>query len=133
MLGMNGLYSKVAGDPVLQQKFSQIMADAELYGQTGDPSVQTATEEKLQAFAKEAGYDISIQEMKDFFQGMATQTEGELSDMELDQVAGGKVQADKVVNSVFSAGIVCAIASIIYATRSKCDDYFHEESTYEGY
>lgn len=123
---MKVLYNKVAGDSALQEQFNQIVAEAESAG-------QAATEERLLTFAREAGHEVSLEEMKLFFEGMATQASGELSDAELDQVAGGKVQADKVVGSVFSGGIVCAIGSILYAINSKCEDFFHEESTYEGF
>ena len=108
MSAMNGLYSKVAGDPILQQKFIQIMAEAEQAG-------QAATEEKLLIFARGAGFEVSIQEMQAFFQGMTAQTEGELSDAELDQVAGGKSKVGKenVALSVLSFGTVCAVGSVI--------------------
>lgn len=115
MPNMKALYARVAADPNLQQKFSQIMADAAQDNQKGDLSGQAATEEKLLAFAKEAGYEVTIQEMQAFFQGMAAQAEGELSDAELDQVAGGKskVGTENVALSVLSFGTVCAVGSVI--------------------
>ena len=76
MSSMHDLYTKVAEDPILQQKFSLIMAEAEQAGQIDDPSGQAATEEKLLAFAREAGFEVSIAEMQAFFQGMAAQAEG---------------------------------------------------------
>ena len=134
MSAMNGLYSKVAGDPILQQKFSQIMAEAEQAGQTGDPSGTAATEEKLLAFAREAGFEVSTQEMQAFFQGMTAQAEGELSEAELDQVAGGKVNPSVVIASVFTLGIVCAAGSIADAVNgiSNCGKFFHQTPSSEG-
>ncbi len=53
MTQMQELYAKVASDATLQDKFNQIMKEAEEAG-------KAATEDKLLAFAKEAGFDISI-------------------------------------------------------------------------
>ena len=122
MSSMHDLYTKVAEDPILQQKFSLIMAEAEQAGQIDDPSGKAATEEKLLAFARGAGFEVSIEEMQAFFQGMAAQAEGELFDAELDQVAGGKSSngALAIVESVISFGIACALNSISEAL-SKLD------------
>ena len=118
---MKELYDKVARDPILQQKYSNIMADAEQAG-------QAATEENLLAFAREAGFEVSIEEMQAFFQGMAAQAEGELSDAELDQVAGGKSGGGivHVIGSVLSVGIGCAIMSAVVevAKSGGCNRYF---------
>ena len=120
MSNMKELYDKVAQDSALQQKFNTILKDAERAG-------QTATEEKLLAFAKEVGYLVSLEEMKVFFEGMSTQASTELSDAELDQVAGGKVQQGTVIASVFTLGLVCAIGSIIDAIQGNCEEFFHRE------
>ena len=110
---MKELYDKVARDPILQQKFSQIMAEAEQAG-------QAATEENLLAFAREAGFEVSIEEMWAFFQGMAVQTEGELSDVELDQVAGGKSfnGTGAVIMSVLIA-FSCVVGSLVSELSSE--------------
>ena len=105
MSNMNDLYNKVAGDPILQQKFSRIMADAEQAG-------QEATEEKLLAFAWEAGFEVSIAEIQAFFQGMAAQTEGELSDAELDQVAGVLTPAGGLLGMPLAASLLKAGAGV---------------------
>lgn len=119
MSKMQELYQKVAGDRALQDQFKQILSEAEAAG-------QTATEDRLLTFAQEAGYEVSLEEMRIFFEGIATQAQGELSNAELDQVAGGKVNPDHVIASVISLGLTCAIGSIIYATRGNCEDFFHE-------
>jgi lactobin A/cerein 7B family class IIb bacteriocin len=69
--------------------------------------------------------------MRTFFEGMSTQASGELSDAELDQVAGGKVNAGVVIASVATLGIVCAIGSILDAANN-CQKFFHQESSSEG-
>lgn len=108
MSKMQEFYNKVAKDVGLQEKFNQIVAEAESAG-------QTATEEKLLAFAKEEGYEISLKEMQAFFEGVVTQAQGELSDTELDQVAGGKSTQGtmSIYLSVISLGTVCALGSAI--------------------
>ncbi len=107
MSKMNELYEKVAGDNKLQVKFSEIMKDADTAG-------EEATKEKLIAFAKEAGYDVTTMEMQEFFKELAESKKGELSDVELDQVAGGKSGRGIVliVSSVLTIAITCSLASI---------------------
>ncbi len=83
MSQMKEMYEKVANDTMLQEKFNAILKEGEEVG-------QEATTTKLVAFAKEAGFDISIQEMQGFFAELTTQQDGKLSDLELDMVAGGK-------------------------------------------
>ena len=118
MSKMQELYKKVAGDITLQEKFNQILSEAEA-------AVKEATEAKLLSFAREAGHEVSLEEMRIFFEGMATQAGGELSDAELDQVAGGKsVNGSlKVVLSVVSVGVLCAVISIVEGTKGPehCD------------
>ena len=99
MSKMKELYEKVAKDSALQAKFNAIMSDAEKTG-------EAATGEKLKAFAKEAGFEISLDEMKAFFKELTEKEKGELSDTELDMVAGGKDGGD-VANSIWSVGIGC--------------------------
>lgn len=81
---MKELYDKVATDLILQEKFLEIMGGAEAAG--GD-----VTRQKLIDFAKDAGYEVTLDEMKDFFQEKIDESkEGALSEAELDMVAGGK-------------------------------------------
>jgi hypothetical protein len=79
---MNELFEKVAKDRDLQAKYVEII-------QNSLESGEDATYKKLIDFAKDAGYDIAIDEMKEYFKGMTASKEGELPDSELDQVAGG--------------------------------------------
>lgn len=80
---MKALYEKVAGDSGLQAKFGEIMGDLENSG-------NEKTQEKLIAFAKEAGFDVSFEEIREFFQSLIAQNGKELSDAELEMAAGGK-------------------------------------------
>ena len=77
------LYDKVAEDLTLQEKFFKIMGGVEVAG-------EDATKQKLIEFAKDAGYDVTLDEMKDFFQEAAESKDRALSEAELDMVAGGK-------------------------------------------
>jgi predicted ribosomally synthesized peptide with nif11-like leader len=83
MSKMNELYEKVAASSTLQEKFAEIIKNAEVAG-------EEATKEKMVDFAKEAGYDVTVDELQKFFKGLVESEEGALSDVELDQVAGGK-------------------------------------------
>lgn len=83
MSQMKELFEKVSNDTTLQEEFSAIMNDAQSAG-------VDATKEKLTAFAKNAGYDVSLEEMAMFFKDLIKKAEGELADIELDMVAGGK-------------------------------------------
>ena len=107
MSKMKELYEKVAGDSTLQKKFYEILETAEQAG-------KEATGENLIRFAKNAGYDIDLNEMKDFFQELTESTQGNLSEVELDMVAGGKSRDGVflVVISVVSLGLYCSSKSI---------------------
>lgn len=111
MSAMKELYDKVARDAKLQGRFYQILNEAkrESKQETGD---------KLIVFAKEAGYEVSLEEIADFFQGLSEETEEELSDGELDMVASGKGQGvGKVIyGAVYSvvSGIVTNLQTVSY-------------------
>ena len=124
MDAMKELYEKVSKDVTLQEKFTMIMKDAEKAG-------EEATKEKLISFAKEAGYAVTTEEMQEFFKGLAETKEGELSDAELDQVAGGKggLTLGTVV-SIFGFGLGCAVTSLIEAAKNiNCGDYLAKDVT----
>jgi hypothetical protein len=92
------------------------MKDAEAAG-------KETTEAKLTAFAKEAGYDVALEELQTFFKELEENKKGELSDSELDMVAGGKSQG-WYVTSIATLGIGCAIGSIMSMGKdanSSCD------------
>lgn len=121
MSQMKELYEKVSMDAGLQEQFSQIVKEAE---QTGEQ----ATGEKLLAFAKGAGYDVSLEEMREFLMALIEKQPGELSELELDMVAGGKLTMDEFIEgaqgvaqwaavSIATLGIMCVIMAIDLTTR----------------
>lgn len=83
MSKMNELYDKVATDLALQEKFLEIMSEAEDLG-------AGVIGQKLIDFAKDLGYDVTLDEIKDFFRDIGESRDKELSQSELDMVAGGK-------------------------------------------
>jgi len=98
MDNMKKLYEKVAADSVLREKFNKIMASAEQAG-------AEQTMEKLTAFAKEAGFEVTAEEIATFFTAMSEKSEGELTDSELDAVAGGKEADTRTMCSFFYSGL----------------------------
>lgn len=83
---MQELFEKVSKDVTLQKKFAAIIKDAD--------SEEEATKKELVNFAKDIGYDITIEEMQNYFKELSEDKKGELSDAELDMVAGGKADLD---------------------------------------
>lgn len=83
MSQMQELFEKVSKDAALQEKFLTIIHEAKGAG-------KEAAEAKLTAFAKEAGYEVTLEEMAVYFGTLASKSDGELSETELDLVAGGK-------------------------------------------
>ena len=82
MSTMKELYLKVAAEESLQEKVNKIFEAA---GEDGG-----AAGKKLVEFAKEQGYVVTLKEIGEFFQTMAEASDVQLSDAELDAVAGGK-------------------------------------------
>ena len=81
MSKMNELYAKVATDSALQEKFGKIVEEG------GD---EAAVGEKLITFAKDQGYDVTLSDIEEFFKSLAEPTNGQLSEEEMEAVAGGK-------------------------------------------
>lgn len=117
---MKELYKKVASDSKLQEKISQILNNAEKV----DAEI---TEEKLKNFAKEAGYEVEVADMQQFIKENILEKQGELSDTELDAVAGGKLDGSAIGCSICSLGFSCALASTVSAiVKGSCGQYFQE-------
>lgn len=112
MSQMKELYEKVSNDIDLQKKFGEILA-------AGEKAGLEATEEKLIAFAQEVGFSVNLDEMRQFFKELESKNNGELSDMELDQVAGGKsvIGGVGIAVTVISLGVGCAMVSAIEAAH----------------
>ncbi len=83
MSKMKELYLKVAADAGLQEKANKIFVATE----DGE-----ATAAKLVEFAKEQGYEVTVDEVKEFFKSQSEKSGGELEDEDLEAVAGGKVR-----------------------------------------
>lgn len=91
MSQMKELYEKVAKDAALQEKLLIIIKDAE---EAGEEDARG----KLVDFTKDAGYDVTLEEIQSFFKDLSKETEGELSDAELDMAAGGKANSyDQII------------------------------------
>ena len=107
MSQMKELFEKVAKNTELQDRFNQIRLNQEKLG-------PEETKQQLLAFSKDTGFDISLEEMQTFFLSLQQGQTGELSDLELDMVAGGKSDAGwlAVATTIFTwAG--CAIVSAV--------------------
>ena len=103
MSDMKALYEKVAKDATLQDRFNQVLIESKQAG-------QEKTEEKLIAFAKDAGFEITLSELQDFFSGLEEPSQGELSEAELDIVAGGKSTSETAQAIALSITIIgCVI------------------------
>lgn len=121
MSQMKALYEKVSKDQSLQQKFIDIMRGTEADG-------KEVVSEKLLAFAKEAGYTVTMEEMNAYFKELTMQEKAELSESELDMVAGGKMTGRGIINIINSAAtlVIGCIASSVWdaATGGNCYEIF---------
>ena len=121
------LYQKVAADSTLLEKFQAIQKDAEAVG-------REATEAKLIAFAKEAGYDVTMKDAAEYFRELAEKGQsGELSETELDLVAGGKSGwgIAAIVTTAATLGAGCFMVSLTFGmllikdNPYKCENMFN--------
>lgn len=120
MSQMKELFLKVSQSTELQAKLQGIMKDAEAAG-------GQVTGEQMIEFAKSAGFEISLEDMKNYFQSFSARTEGELSDKDLDLVAGGELNNIGLTLSIMTLGFACALSSTLYAISGmNCGDYFTE-------
>lgn len=111
---MKELYEKVPKDSGLRTKFEEIMRDAA-------KEVDAKTSEKLIAFAKEAGYDVTVEEMQAFFMNLVEKAEGEIPEAELDLMAGGKGAGERLF-SVATLEHACMIISAKKEKNVVCQD-----------
>ena len=81
MLQMQELYEKVSKDESLQEKYAEIIKAEKS---------REETEKELINFAKDEGFDVTMEDIKAFFKELSEKKEGAISEAELDMVAGGK-------------------------------------------
>lgn len=107
MKPLQELYEKIAREPSLQKEFLSLLNQKE-------QEKKEVYMDRIVSFAKEQGYLVTAFEVDAFLQELANPAEGELSDAQLDMVAGGKSVggAFTIAMSVFSAGILCVMKSI---------------------
>ena len=104
------LCKKIAGDASLQQQLKAL--------------IKESTDAEKDAFLKNLGYDIPFSEFKAFIEQKKSD---ELSDADLDLVAGGTPYAWGILWSILTLGIECAVISIyLAATNDKCDEYYND-------
>ena len=97
----------------MQEIYDKVMASDELK----KSFVEAAKDkDKLSAWLKEQGCTNTIEEVGEFLKAQQNKS-GELSDDELESVAGGEATSGSVTSdvmlSVFTAGIGCAAVAIV--------------------
>ena len=103
MKTLNELYTEVTASDTLKAEFLALK-----------------TPEEIVAFAKKYGCDAALDDIKAFFEEKQ-KASGELSEEELEQVAGGKSGNEtESLLSIYTAGFGCAVAAGISAAFGKC-------------
>ena len=69
-------------------------------------------EQQTLDFVNSHGCDVTLEEMKAFADGMKSDVEGELSEEELQNVAGGLGKGAHVAVSIVSVGVYCLTEEI---------------------
>ena len=118
---MKALYDMVSADPALQQKIGEIVRNEEKAG-------EGEIKEKLVAFAKEAGFDVTIDEMAEFFAMRKEETGGELSEAELDMVAGGKLTFGGATIAVMASLTIVGCIVMSAQHSGDCEEGFNSAS-----
>ena len=99
-------YNKVMSGEALKEKFTAIV------GNVAPDKLSDEALGKLAELAKEAGFEITVAEAKEYFKPV----EGEISDDDLDKVAGGKGEGF----STDDRSVICGDSSIsIVVTRGE--------------
>ncbi len=108
----------------LQELYDKVMASDELKKSFAEAAQDKG---KLEAWLKENGSDATIEQLGDFLK--AKQTSGEVSDDELESVAGGSSSLGVTFDTVFSVGTFgmgCAgLAIASEAAGDSASDCFH--------
>ena len=102
MKTLNELYAEVTASDALKNEFLALK-----------------TPEDIVAFAKKNGCDATLDDIKAFFEEKK-KAAGELSEAELEQVAGGKSASMwEAINSIITVGAACAIATFVSAVQGR--------------
>lgn len=135
MSKMEELYAKVAADSILQEKYQKTLTDVSLPATKEDLDVAALEKQTLDVmirFAKEQGFEVTGEEIKEFFSEKAALQNTELSAAELDAVAGGKTAGGYACFQSFSIAtfvIGCIVASVDATNAgSNCNDYFDQQA-----
>ena len=106
----------------LEQFYNEVAASEELQKEFATVSQESA--EAIVAFAKKYGCETTKEEVKAFFEKKIEEN-GELSEAELDAVAGGK-SGNVILLSIGSFGLACAFLSLtdVMQNGGKCEGIF---------
>ncbi len=102
----------------LQELYSKVMASEELKRSFAEAAQDKG---KLEAWLKANGSNATVAEVGEFLK--SKQTSGEVSDEELESVAGGNLSVDVTLISVCTIGIGCpiiAVQSEAYSSAGEC-------------
>ncbi len=104
----------------LQELYSKVMASEELKRSFAEAAQDKG---KLEAWLKANGSDATVEQVGEFLRSRSGQTSGEISDDELESVAGGNLSLDVTLISVCTVGIGCpiiAVQSEAYSSAGEC-------------
>ena len=102
MKTLNELYTEVIASDALKAEFLALK-----------------TPEDIVAFAKKNSCDVTLEDIKAFFEEKQ-KADGELGEAELEQVAGGKSASFwEAVNSIFTVGVACALATLVSVSKGR--------------
>ncbi|MDR1705565.1 MAG: Nif11-like leader peptide family RiPP precursor [Clostridiales bacterium] len=87
-------YSKVVSDTALFEDYKKIVAEQKIPSDTKFEDLSDGNIEALLPLAKKAGFTFTVEEIR---AGLPKKQEGELSDDELDAVAGGQKTPEGVI------------------------------------
>ncbi len=102
----------------LQEMYNKVMASEELKRSFAEAAQDKG---KLEAWLKANGSDATVEQVTEFLK--AKQASGEVSDDELESVAGGNLSVDVTLISVCTVGIGCpiiAVQSEAYSSAGEC-------------
>ncbi len=99
----------------LQEMYDKVMASDELKKSFAEAAQDKG---KLEAWLKANGSNATVTEVGEFLK--AKQASGEVSDEELENVAGGIDNCGHGTFSVFTLAVGCAIESAVKSTAEDC-------------